>query len=318
MANLSTNKNAKTKKDFGHEKIEILYSDETICVINKPSGLLSVPYPGSRIRTAQSILEEIMHKNGTFSSSHRPFAVHRLDRDTSGVMLFALTENAQKKIMDTWHQMVTERLYRAVAENPRSKKLILPDCGLIDDELAFNAHNVGFVPKESENSKNNSDSYGENRRLKTVPARTNYKILQSGPTHTLFELSLDTGKKNQIRAHLASKGYPLEGDENYRARTDHFGRLCLHARTLEFVHPFTGKKMKFEVPEPETWLEYVKKGDPNPKTPLWIESLKNSFDKKGERFHGRHENSLDLGQKRLSKKDRAHMNFIEAGKKGRK
>ena len=166
MANLNTNKNAKTKKDFGHEKIEILYSDETICVINKPSGLLSVPYPGSRIRTAQSILEEIMHKNGTFSSSHRPFAVHRLDRDTSGVMLFALTENAQKKIMDTWHQMVTERLYRAVAENPRNKKLILPDCGLIDDELAFNAHNVGFVPKESENSKNNSDSYGENRRLK--------------------------------------------------------------------------------------------------------------------------------------------------------
>ena len=160
MANLNTNKNAKTKKDFGHEKIEILYSDETICVINKPSGLLSVPYPGSRIRTAQSILEEIMHKNGTFSSSHRPFAVHRLDRDTSGVMLFALTENAQKKIMDTWHQMVTERLYRAVAENPRNKKLILPDCGLIDDELAFNAHNVGFVPKESENSKNNSDSYG--------------------------------------------------------------------------------------------------------------------------------------------------------------
>lgn len=298
------------------KKIEILYTDEHLCVINKPSGLLSVPYPGSRTRTAQSLLEEIMHKNGTYSNSHRPYPVHRLDKDTSGVMVFALTETAQKKIMDGWHQLVTERLYRAVAENPRNKKLILPPEGLIDDGLAFNSRNQGYVPKNTK-EKQQADSTGTQGHKPTVPARTNYRILQVGPTHTLFELSLDTGKKNQIRAHLASKGYPLAGDENYRARTDFFGRLCLHARTLEFEHPFTGEKLKFEVPEPKSWLEYVKKGDPNPKTPRWIESLYSSFDKKGERFHSNHENSLNLGQKRLSKKERAHMNFIEAGKKSK-
>lgn len=298
------------------KKIEILYTDEHLCVINKPSGLLSVPYPGSRTRTAQSLLEEIMHKNGTCSNSHRPYPVHRLDKDTSGVMVFALTESAQKKIMDGWYQLVTERLYRAVAENPRNKKLILPPEGLIDDGLAFNSRNQGYVPKNTK-EKQQADSTGTQGHKPTVPARTNYRILQAGPTHTLFELSLDTGKKNQIRAHLASKGYPLAGDENYRARTDFFGRLCLHARTLEFEHPFSGEKLKFEVPEPKSWLEYVKKGDPNPKTPRWIESLYSSFDKKGERFHSKQENSLNLGQKRLSKKERAHMNFIEAGKKSK-
>lgn len=293
------------KKDNGRDFVEILYEDEYICVINKPSGLLSVPYPGSRAKTAQSILENLMRKNGTFNSKHRPFSVHRLDRETSGVMMFALTEPAQKKIMDSWHTMVTTRLYRAVAENPKNEVLFLPSQGLIDDNLAFNAHKVGFVPKDGDAT------------VQTVPARTNYRIVEAGATHTLFELSLDTGKKNQIRAHLASKGYPLAGDENYRAKTDNFGRLCLHARTLEFVHPFNGKTLKFEVPENKDWLEYVKRGDKNPKTPVWIQKLNDIFENtKGEHFHKKEkEGVLDLDSKRLSKKDRAHMDFIEAGKK---
>ncbi len=323
----------KTKKDYGKEAIEILFQDEYICVINKPTGLLSVPYPGSRARTAQALLEELMRKNGTFNSRHKPYIVHRLDRDTSGVMMFALTEQAQKKIMDTWHQMVTERLYHAVAENPAAKAMILPSQGLIDDELAFNSHNIGFVPKDGAvpKHKGEKDSIyerhiqgtGENRRFKTVAARTNYKIIAEGPTHSLFELSLDTGKKNQIRAHLAGKGYPLAGDENYRAKTDYFGRLCLHARTLEFDHPFTGQHMKFEVPEPAEWLEYVQKGDSHPATPAWIEEIQKRFNSgEGESFHQhgkklREDAPVQLGPKRLSKKDKAHMNFIEQGKKRR-
>lgn len=237
-----------------HDKIDILFEDEYICVINKPAGLLSVPAGNNRSKSAISILEKIMRGNGTYSAKHRPFAVHRLDRETSGVMMFALSEFAQKKIMDSWHKMVSERLYRAVAENPRNPKKILPDSGLIDDDLAFNAYNVGFVPKKT-------DAAADSKKLKTVPARTHFTTVLRGKTHTLFELSLDTGKKNQIRAHLASKGYPLAGDKNYRARTDDFHRLCLHARTLEFTHPFTGQKMRFEVPEPAEWKIYVEKGD---------------------------------------------------------
>lgn len=290
----STQYKREHKPDYGREKIEILYQDQWIVVINKPSGLLSVPYPGSKVRTAQSVLEELLRKQGTVNSKHKPFVVHRLDRDTSGVMMFALTEQAQKTIMDTWHQMVTERLYHAVAENPR--KNTLEDEGWINDDLAQNAHNVGYVPKKGEKDKNG-------REIKTVAARTHYKMLEKGPTHTLFELSLDTGKKNQIRAHLAAHGYPLMGDEEHRAHTDAFHRLCLHARTLEFNHPFTGEHLKFEVPEPAEWSEYVIRGDKHPNRPVWE-----------EKQPPRHE-EIQLGQRRLTRKDTAHMDFIQAGKK---
>lgn len=289
-----------------NERIEILFQDEHICVINKPEGLLSVPYPGSRAKTAQSVLEDILRKKGALNSKHRPFAVHRLDRETSGVMMFALNEQARTLIMEKWHAIVTERLYRAVAENPKNKILVLPDSGLIDDNLAYNARNVGFVPKN-----------GSLPDVKTVVARTHYTVIERGKTHTLFELSLDTGKKNQIRAHLAGKGYPLAGDENYRAKTDNFSRLCLHARTLEFIHPWTNEKMRFEVEEPRSWLEYVRAGDSHPKTPVWIEKVNGYFDtNRGAHFHGK-KNAVSLGKKRVSKKDRAHKDFIQQGKEFR-
>lgn len=304
----STQYKRENKKDYGKERIEILFEDENICVIFKPTGMLSCPYPGSRARTAQDALEQIMRKKGELNANHKPLVVHRLDRDTSGVMMFALTEKAQKTIMDTWHDMVTERLYHAVAENPKDERKALPDSGLIDDPLAFNAHNVGYVPK---NGKGDSPD-----KTKTVPARTHFRVVERGKTHTLFELSLDTGKKNQIRAHLSNKGYPLAGDENYRARTDPFHRLALHARTLEFVHPFTQKKMMFQVPEPEEWLEYVKKGDFHPETPIWNKEFEES--KKCERRNSKRDNgNVILGERRISAKDKAHSNFIELGKKRR-
>ncbi|MCR4822412.1 MAG: RluA family pseudouridine synthase [Treponema sp.] len=294
---------AKNENNTKHEKIEILFEDEYICVINKPAGILSVPNQGKG-KSVQGTLEEIMRKNGTYSAKHRPLPVHRLDRETSGVMLFALTEAAQKKIMDSWHQMVSERLYRAVAENPRNPHKFLPLSGLIDDDLAFNAYNVGFVPKKG--GKADSEDFAPKKELKTQPARTNYTTILRGKTHTLFELSLDTGKKNQIRAHLASKGYPLAGDKNYRAHTDNFSRLCLHACTLEFTHPYTGEKLRFEVKEPAEWKAYVERGDRHPATPAWIAEKEEAF-KKTESFA--------LGKKRLSAKDKAHMNFIEQGKR---
>lgn len=305
MANVkaSTQYKREHKADYGREKIEILYQDQWLCVINKPAGLLSVPYPGSKVRTAQSVLEDLLRKQGTVNAKHKPFVVHRLDRDTSGVMMFALTEQAQKKIMDSWHQMVTERLYHAIGEN--SSKSNLADEGLIDDPLAQNAHNVGFVPKAG-------DVDEKGKAFKTVPARTHFKMILKGKTHTLFELSLDTGKKNQIRAHLAAHGYTLAGDEEHRAKTDYFHRLCLHARTLEFNHPFTKEHMKFEVPEPDEWSDYVKKGDAHPQPTLWSNIY---IDKSNKRKLNNAK--IDLGTKRLSAKDKAHLNFIESGKKHR-
>ena len=144
--------------------------------------------------------------------------------------------------MDNWHKMVTGRIYHALAEVP-GKNCKLPPLenekeGWITDELSFNAHHVGYV-------KRNADG---------VPARTHYKILQKGSRYALFELELDTGKKNQIRAHLAAHGYPIAGDKEHRAHTDPFSRLCLHACTLEFVHPFTKEALSFEVSEPKEWI----------------------------------------------------------------
>ena len=316
------------KADFGREKIELLYEDKDIAIIYKPEGMLSVPYPGSHSRTAIAVLENIMRKAGTYSANHRPFTVHRLDRETSGVMMFALNEHAQKIIMNTWHKMVTERLYRAVAENPEHEKE-LPQSGIIEDELAYNAYNVGFVPKQtdlpnknakkeliaSKNKNNEKSIYQRNLTIKngkaefkTISARTHYKIIERGKTHTLFELSLDTGRKNQIRAHLASKGYPLAGDENYRAKTDPFGRLALHARTLEFIHPFTGKKMKFEVPEPENWIDCVKKQAGSNEKPIWQANSK-TLNKNNIYSEIKKQRDNHISSKKLNK-----MDFISKGK----
>lgn len=297
----STQYKREHKSDYGHEKIDILYEDKDIIIINKPSGMLSCPYPGSKARTALDVIEKIMRGNGTYSSTHRPYVVHRLDRDTSGVMMFALNETTQKIVMNTWHKMVTERLYHAVAENPKDKSKYLPPKGLIDDPLAQNAHHVGYVPQDKDD------------KAKTVSARTNYVIIEQGPTHTLFELSLDTGKKNQIRAHLSSKGYPLAGDENYRANTDPFKRLALHARTLAFKHPTTGKFYKFEVPESNEWLEYVKKGDFKPTLPIWKDKTSEYNES-----HSRKEN-IPVMNTFIPKKQTRGMDFIAKGKlKGRK
>ena len=308
MVKASTEYKRAHKSDYGHEKIELLYHDQWIAVINKPSGMLSVPYPGSKARTAQAVLEDMLRKQGIANAKHKPYVVHRLDRDTSGVMMFALTEQAQEKIMNTWHHMVTERLYHAVAEIGLNAEA-LPESGLIDDPLAQNAHNVGFVPKKGDKDHSGHD-------FKTVAARTNYKMVLQGKTHILFELSLDTGKKNQIRAHLAAHGYPLAGDEEHRAHTDPFGRLCLHARTLEFDHPFTGEHMKFEVPEPAEWNTYVEKGDLHPKKPVW-DLPQNRKDVSNKSGHPQHE-ELKLGQRRLTAKDKAHMDFIKSGKSFKK
>lgn len=289
----STRYKREHKSDYGKERIDILYEDRDIAVINKPSGLLSVPYPGSKARTAIEVLEKIMRKRGTYSDIHRPFVVHRLDRDTSGIMMFALNERVQRKIMASWHTMVTDRLYRAVAENPKYKGDFLPDSGIIDSPIAQNAYHVGYVPKKNDG------------KTDTVAARTHFKVIFRGQTHTLFELSLDTGKKNQIRAHLSANKYPLAGDENYRARSDPFHRLALHARTLAFVHPVTGQKMSFEIPEPEEWVQYVKKGDRYPEAPAW--KLEHPVQEAG--FEKEMQETVHSYRKKLKK-----MDFISRGK----
>lgn len=267
---------AKHKKNFGKEGIKILYEDKYLAVIHKDEGLLSVPFPGSTKRTAIFLFEEEMKRRGDFSRYHRPFVVHRLDRDTSGVMVIALDGKTQRILMNTWQETVKRREYVALCENPHDRRAF-PKVGTISAPLAYNAHNIGFVPLQNDRPNLNAErelkrgAYGEKSiylrhlrrekgevRFQTIDAVTHYKILAQGRSFTLFELSLETGRKNQIRAHLSFIGYKIAGDENYRARTDPFHRLCLHAKNLEFIHPHTKKLMTFEVKEPEEWCDAVK------------------------------------------------------------
>ena len=119
----------KNSKQFCPSNFDILYQDQWIVVINKPEGLLSVPYPGCSQKTAINILEEIMRKKGLANSKHHPFAVHRLDRDTSGGMMFALSKSIQQKIMNNWQKMVTERLYRCLSEITKNADILIAALG---------------------------------------------------------------------------------------------------------------------------------------------------------------------------------------------
>ena len=233
------------------DRIEILYTDANVIVIYKPEGILSVPFAGFRGRTAQGTVEQNLRKKGMYSQKYRPLPVHRLDRETSGVMMFATNERSQKLIMDNWHQMVKSRCYVALAENPKdySKYGILPDSGITDDPITYNAYNVGYVADKSR------DANGKNK--KQVTARTHFKITERGPQYSIFELELDTGRKNQIRAHLASKGYPIAGDDNYRARSNPFNRMCLHAKSLVYIDPWSKEERNFQWPEPKEWHDIL-------------------------------------------------------------
>lgn len=219
--------------------------------------MLSVGYPGSRTANAQDLLTSIKKRAG----KRRIAVVHRLDRDTSGVMMYACSAEAKKTIMDGWQKIVTERIYRLVcARSPNA--VPLEDEGTIKAPLAYNRHDVAFVPRA-----------GDSKHLKDAEkAITHYRVLERGDVYDLVECSLETGRKNQIRAHMAYLGHPVIGDGVYGLKdiTDEdnddereptgpspIGRLALHARTLAFVHPFTGEALRFELSESESFAKIV-------------------------------------------------------------
>jgi len=241
----SVTRTGKPRTGGNKHRLEILYEDQWLSIICKPEGLLTVPYPGSREKTALDILNDIRRKRGLVRGNRGTFAVHRLDKETSGVLMIAHSKEAADRIMNSWHTMVKQRLYHALAENKRTMET-LPESGIIDVPLAKNAYNRSFAAEKGEKVKD------------VQSARTQYSILKKGRNYSLFELSLDTGRKNQIRAHLSYLGCPIAGDKNYRAKTDPENRLCLHARTLSFIHPYTGELLSFEAAEDVSWERHLR------------------------------------------------------------
>ena len=229
--------------ELRHPKLRIIYEDDALIIVEKKNGLLTVPYnPKSSEMTAYSILKEYVKKESKRNTVH---VVHRLDRETSGVLVFAKSPELQEYMRTYWRQLVTKRTYVALVEGHFEKKE-----GTITTWLTEDPH-TGMVyssPKDDGGQK----------------AVTHYKVIKecvSGVEDqelpiSLLELNLETGRTNQIRVHAQSIGHPVVGDRKYGHGNEYspVDRLCLHAKVLEFIHPMTEKKVRFEAAVPKEML----------------------------------------------------------------
>lgn len=216
-----------TGEEFRNPMLRIVYEDDYIIIINKKYGLLSMATDTERSKTAYYILSEYLKKK---DSKNRIFIIHRLDRETSGLLMFAKSMEVQHLFQQNWNDTVLERKYMAVVEGfPKQEE------GIIKSYLAENkAYNVYVT---------NDPSKGE-------LAITAFKTIKKGKNNTLLELELETGKKNQIRVHMQQIGCPIIGDRKYGGGPSPIGRLALHASLLRFIHPITGQEMLFDTGVP--------------------------------------------------------------------
>lgn len=222
---------------FRHPRMKLVYEDDAIIVVDKGYGLLSVGTDSSKkgsVETAYSILREYVK---SVHPSNKIFIVHRLDRDTSGLMVFAKTVEAKEALQHNWNNMVLERKYVA----------------LLDGELDKDSGEVRSYLSETSQHEVYSTDDPSGGKL----AVTRYKVRRKGKGHTLAEFSLDTGRKNQIRVHARDLGCPIMGDRRYGNGSGPLHRLALHAETLRFAHPVSRKDMNFTSPVPSQFYRYV-------------------------------------------------------------
>lgn len=220
----------KGKKEFHSALLKIVYEDAYILVIDKREGLLSIATDTQKERTAHSILNEYVQRSG---KQHRVYIVHRLDKDTSGLMLFAKSEKTKFTLQDYWEEIVKDRRYIAALSGEIEK-----DFGTVTSWLKDNKMYVTY----SSMSNNGGDK-----------AITHYKTIKRANGYSLVELELETGRKNQIRVHMQDMNHPVLGDIKYGNGSDPIGRLALHAFKLCFYHPITGDLMEFETPYPSSF-----------------------------------------------------------------
>lgn len=215
--------------------LQIIYQDSDIIVIDKPAGLLSIASDKEKQITAYRQLRDYV---STANPENRIFIVHRLDRDTSGVMMFARNEQIKHVLQDAWKEMVVDRAYVAVVE------------GKINDH-------EGTVRSWLKETKTKL-MYSSSRPGDGLEAVTHYKVLQSNAKYSLLEVRLETGRKNQIRVHMKDIGHSIIGDKKYGSTVNPIGRLGLHAHILAFKHPVTGQLMRFETEVPKAFSSLVK------------------------------------------------------------
>jgi RluA family pseudouridine synthase len=211
--------------------LQILHEDKDIIVVVKVAGLLTIGTEREKSRTAHYLLNDYVRK-GNPKSRNRVYVVHRLDKDTSGILLFAKSEQAKKFLQENWAH--TEKHYLGIVHG-----LLTPKEGTISTYLAENkALRV----------------YSTSDPAKGKLSHTAYKILQESKGFSLVDIHLRTGRKHQIRVHFAEKGHPIAGDRKYGTGDLVSKRLALHARSIFFTHPFTGRPMAFDTGIPDDFV----------------------------------------------------------------
>jgi 23S rRNA pseudouridine1911/1915/1917 synthase len=211
------------------KNIESVFEDREVMIVNKPPGLLSVAKDKDTQRNLHGVLKIVC-------SPRSPLVVHRLDKDTSGLILFAKSSLAQKKLKKQLEDRTMSRNYYGIVEGKLDSKSGTWKSYLYEDERQ-SVH----VTADPEKGK---------------LATTHYEVLRSKGKFSLVKFSLESGRKHQIRVHCAQAGVPLSGDKKYGAVTNSFSRLCLHAFRLRFNHPITEKSTHFEIPMPKAFYTY--------------------------------------------------------------
>jgi tRNA pseudouridine32 synthase/23S rRNA pseudouridine746 synthase/23S rRNA pseudouridine1911/1915/1917 synthase len=208
--------------------LEIIYEDRDIIVVDKINGLLSIGTEKDKQNSAHFLLNNYV-KKGNPKSKERVFIVHRLDRDTSGILVFAKTEKAKSFLQENWSSF-NKKYVTVVLGNLKEKE------GVIESFLTENKMYKVYSTKNSAVGKF---------------AKTGYKVLKKTEKYSLLEIELFTGRKNQIRVHLSDNNHPVVGDKVYGKPDKNIKRLCLHSCSLTIVHPYTKKEMTFELKTPQ-------------------------------------------------------------------
>lgn len=227
----------KPKATLTNKFLKMEYEDKDIVVIEKNVGILSMS-PKPNIMSVKTVLDNYFRKNRKSYTAH---VVHRLDRDTSGLLVYAKTMQAEQILENNWSEIVTDRRYIA----------------LVSGRMEQSEGTVKSWLKDNKNYITCSSPTDNGGKL----AITHFRVLRSNDHYSLVELKLETGRKNQIRVHMQDLGHPVCGDIKYGNGDDPIGRLALHAFRLNFYHPILGDHMSFETPVPKIFLTVFKGGE---------------------------------------------------------
>lgn len=212
--------------------VVIVHEDEQVIVVNKNAGLLTIATDKEKRDTVYSMLSSYVKVQGR---NNKIFIVHRLDRETSGLMLFAKSKEVKDLLQETWTETVGERTYLAVIDGQLD-----PPEGTHSSYLFESKAFIVYSSQDPERGQH---------------AVTNYSTLKSNDEFSLLKVNLETGRKNQIRVHMKDLGHPIIGDKKYGSTSNPIRRLGLHAWVLAFTHPTTGKKFRFETSIPGSFLK---------------------------------------------------------------